>query len=559
MSARACLRCGTANPASSSNAKCNVDYCRTCKEVTPFGKAGAGAGAGANADATVTITSSAAASDQQGHAWWAFRALGQQIEGCRGKPGLWAKFLAPFRNAEITSTSRSSAITGSGFASGFYDKQPHPREQTLAAKAKHGLASGLESARRLFGGSGSSTSGYAAAVDSIVAGEASVVPGELLALLLRGSKGGAAALVDDATANVGTDGVASVRPACPHRLAFIRATATLQSLLDAHAADLVLQLQGAAHAHGLHVNGCSLQPPRFEVRNWRPSQVLTVAQDPDRTAELWQAPSFVTQVDPVAQRGLTTVEELTPKLKGLQWQGRGPSQYTSFARVVHNVLTPAQCADLLVSVNAKGFTPALLNIGGGSQMYAPRQRDGHRIIVDSSPVADWLFQVLEPHLPSTLEGQEAIELNERCRFLCYTPGQEFGGHCDGCYRRPRGHGRYGDTSQVTVQLYLHDVPVCNGGATTFDPDSTACVPCQPKAGSVLLFTQDLYHAGSRVHSGIKYTMRTEVMYGAKRPGSAPSRTAAIIAQAAASTPVVPSRVRCTQCRAKVAFCMCSKT
>lgn len=44
-------------------------------------------------------------------------------------------------------------------AAKFCDKRPHPREQTLAAKAKYGLASGLESARRLFGGGGSSTSG----------------------------------------------------------------------------------------------------------------------------------------------------------------------------------------------------------------------------------------------------------------------------------------------------------------------------------------------------------------------------------------------------------------
>lgn len=38
------------------------------------------------------------------------------------------------------------------------------------------------------------------------------------------------------------------------------------------------------------------------------------------------------------------------------------------------------------------------------------------------------------------------------------------------------------------------------------------IPCQPKAGSVLIFTQDLPHEGSMLQAGIKYTMRTEAMY-----------------------------------------------
>ena len=40
----------------------------------------------------------------------------------------------------------------------------------------------------------------------------------------------------------------------------------------------------------------------------------------------------------------------------------------SFARLVHNALDEEDCAQLLASVNAKGYTPALLNIGGGRQM-----------------------------------------------------------------------------------------------------------------------------------------------------------------------------------------------
>ena len=50
-------------------------------------------------------------------------------------------------------------------------------------------------------------------------------------------------------------------------------------------------------------------------------------------------------------------------------------------------------------VNTKGFTPALLNIGGGRQEFCPRVRDGHRVIVDSASLAGWLLDVLRPYLP----------------------------------------------------------------------------------------------------------------------------------------------------------------
>merc|ERR1712032_1419800 len=117
--------------------------------------------------------------------------------------------------------------------------------------------------------------------------------------------------------------------------------------------------------------------------------------------------------------------------------------------------------------------------------------------------------------PEELSGGRLVELNDRLRFLCYTPGQEFAMHMDGNYRRPQDHRRAGDSSRVTVQLYLHDVPQANGGATTFAfggwGQAQNHVPCQPKAGSALIFTQNLMHEGSLLKKGLKYTVRTEAM------------------------------------------------
>lgn len=248
--------------------------------------------------------------------------------------------------------------------------------------------------------------------------------------------------------------------------------------------------------------GWTLEAPRFHLTGWHVNQRFTAADDPDRTRLPWVPPKFVSFRDPGAQK--VDVEEM-----------KGPD-HGSFARVVRNILSEEDCAALIASVNMKGYTPALLNIGRGSQQLVPGARDGHRVIVDSTELAQWLFQVLLPYLPTVLDdGSRLVELNERCRFLCYTPGQQFPAHCDGCFERLKGHPRAGDFSFVTVQLYLHDVPSSHGGATTFLLEGKP--KHQPEAGSALLFTQDLMHEGSLVERGLKYTLRTEAMYS--RPGS----------------------------------------
>ena len=43
-----------------------------------------------------------------------------------------------------------------------------------------------------------------------------------------------------------------------------------------------------------------------------------------------------------------------------------------------------------------------------------------------------MFEVLRAHLDGTMsDGAELVDLNERCRVLCYTPGQYFAEHRDG--------------------------------------------------------------------------------------------------------------------------------
>lgn len=261
---------------------------------------------------------------------------------------------------------------------------------------------------------------------------------------------------------------------------------------------------------GLLLDSSPLEPPRFHknCRRWKLHQFFTAAEDPDRTKEEWSLPSFVRGRDPVAQREAVRVQEL-PLPSHEQSSGE-------FARILHGVLDEADCAALISCINAKGFTPALLNMGGGNQTLTPEVRDGFRVIIDSDDLASYLLEVLRPFIPEKWEGCPLVDLNNRCRFLCYVPGQAFEEHLDARYTHPSGK-----FSCVTVQIYLHDVPEENGGATTFLFNDGSSLPCQPTAGSVLMFSQGLPHEGSLLSSGLKYTLRTEAMYRSPSSRRAP--------------------------------------
>lgn len=104
------------------------------------------------------------------------------------------------------------------------------------------------------------------------------------------------------------------------------------------------------------------------------------------------------------------------------------------------------------------------------------------------------------------------------------------GHCDGAYETPDGSQR----SFYTIHLYLNDSEqaldaagkkefaeeiksksILKGGATTFhSTNMEKRIDVDPKAGRVLIFQhRGLLHSGDDVSQGIKYTVRSDLMYG----------------------------------------------
>ena len=137
--------------------------------------------------------------------------------------------------------------------------------------------------------------------------------------------------------------------------------------------------------------------------------------------------------------------------------------------------------------------------------------------------------------------RKVLNCNERLRFLKYDDGEYFKPHYDGAYTRSNG-----ETSHLTVLLYLNDT--FTGGETTllnseffgtkddeWQPifkdkwekrakQDGKCVTLgkknhiavKPRKGSVLLFQHDVFHEGSKLISGTKYLIRTDVMYSSKK-------------------------------------------
>jgi len=184
--------------------------------------------------------------------------------------------------------------------------------------------------------------------------------------------------------------------------------------------------------------------------------------------------------------------------------------------VIENFLSPEECRELIALSERQGYEQAQVNIGGGRQRLNTSVRKTSRCMIDVPKAASILFDRLAPFIPQ--HGPRGgwvcpVGLNERLRFLRYDPGDFFRPHSDGRFDRPDG-----DTSLMTVMLYLNE-PEAGGDTIFLDYDSTENSPVAPQTGLCLLFDHDLVHEGAMLKRGVKYAIRTDVMF-TRRPARA---------------------------------------
>lgn len=166
---------------------------------------------------------------------------------------------------------------------------------------------------------------------------------------------------------------------------------------------------------------------------------------------------------------------------------------------VDNFFSPEDCQFWINFCEGEGFEDAAVNIGG-RQIINKSIRNNERFILDDQDFADVLWEKSKPFVVMEDGPTVAIGLNERFRFYKYQPGHRFKPHYDGSYiRKPNEYSKF------TYMIYLNDE--MEGGETKFRG-----LEIKPKTGTLLLFAHNLYHEGAEVTAGLKYVLRSDVMY-----------------------------------------------
>ncbi|OZG74548.1 iron-regulated protein [Hahella sp. CCB-MM4] len=165
---------------------------------------------------------------------------------------------------------------------------------------------------------------------------------------------------------------------------------------------------------------------------------------------------------------------------------------------IKEFLAVEECDYYIGLSNRVGYEEAAIQTANGQQIFKAI-RNNDRVILDDEGLAQRLFEKAEPCL-SDLEEWSLLGFNERLRFYRYTPGQYFKWHKDGFYCRNED-----ETSQLSFLIYLNDD--YEGGEIDFRWEKI-----KPEKGMALVFPHLLMHQGAPVESGVKYVLRTDVMF-----------------------------------------------
>jgi hypothetical protein len=180
--------------------------------------------------------------------------------------------------------------------------------------------------------------------------------------------------------------------------------------------------------------------------------------------------------------------------------------------------------------------------GGHGRTHREDARNNEYTVVTDVTIADKLFKRIAPLLPTTLEwmsdnayfskdigGQEwsIVGCVDRIRFYKYSRNEEYPEHMDGSYSRTVTYNSepirtYKQHSFLTLLIYLNEG--FQGGNTKFYPDKQHCRflrdvenkqaahIIEPKQGLALINVHNILHEGSKVESGVKYVLRTDILY-----------------------------------------------
>lgn len=169
---------------------------------------------------------------------------------------------------------------------------------------------------------------------------------------------------------------------------------------------------------------------------------------------------------------------------------------------VDGFMSEEECQKWITFSEEEGYEEARISMGF-AQVMNKSIRNNERLIYDSQNMAEELWERIQPFIPQETVNGYALGLNERFRFYKYFPRQQFRMHQDGSFIR-----NIHEWSSFTFMIYLNED--MKGGETRFIVETIT-----PKTGKALIFRHELAHEGCPVLEGVKYVLRTDVMYRRK--------------------------------------------
>jgi prolyl 4-hydroxylase len=172
---------------------------------------------------------------------------------------------------------------------------------------------------------------------------------------------------------------------------------------------------------------------------------------------------------------------------------------------VENALSAERCAAYIQRFHAATPEQAPVITKNGTEVDLV-VRNNARVMWDDDVESDGLVALVRATVPSTWNGEQLVGGNPRLRVYRYDPGEHHRAHWDTVVELPDGVA-----SRLTLVFYLNDG--FGGGETEF-PELKKTVA--PTRGTALLFQHRILHAALGVTSGVKYVLRTDILYRSAR-------------------------------------------
>lgn len=168
-------------------------------------------------------------------------------------------------------------------------------------------------------------------------------------------------------------------------------------------------------------------------------------------------------------------------------------------------LSPDECRALVLASESHGYAEAGV---GEAQRRIEMIRNNDRIVLFDPPWAgEFESRLLAIGLP-VIDGQSGVGFTRCWRYYRYGPTQRFKTHRDGAVEER------GLRSRLTFMIYLNEG--FEGGSTRFRRNDwevgAPALDVRAELGKALLFVHERWHEGALVTEGMKYALRTDILY-----------------------------------------------